>query len=77
MREMKGKIKWEIRGYFYAFICTDDSSETGLFLFSLVVNASRRTATKLRLFLLLWEIILSLTLFCEVFQAVAVIVHST
>lgn len=73
----KGKIKQEIRGYFYAFICTDDSFETGLLLFSLGVNASRRTATKLRLFLLLWEIILSLTLFCEVFQAAALSVHST
>lgn len=73
----KGKIKQEIREYFYAFFCTDDSFKTGLFLFSLGVNASRRKATKLRLFLLLWEIILCLTLFCEVFQAVAVSVHGT
>lgn len=35
----KGKIKEEIRRYFYAFICTDDSYRTGLFLVSLGINA--------------------------------------
>lgn len=74
---VEGKIKQEIRGHFYAFICSDDSFETGLFPFSFGINASRRTETKLRLFLVLWEITLSLTLFCEVFQAVAVSVCST
>jgi len=49
----KGKIKQEIRGCFYALICTDDSHGTGLFLVFLGISASRRTTAKLRLFLLL------------------------
>lgn len=68
----KGKIKQEIRAYFYAFICADDSYGTGLFLAFLGINASGRTAAKLRLFLLFWKIILYFTLLCEVLEVMAV-----
>lgn len=53
------KINQEIRGYLYAFICADYSYRTGSFLVSPRMSASRRTAGKLRLFVLLWKIILS------------------